>query len=154
MIRLGVHELSHDPDLGIRFRSVGMIVADVFPVPSHIAVGIDFRAVVDVKLLCGDTGGMNEFDLFGLAVPETGRAFESVEVVFVKSLLGHSGPRSDRTGRYRYHLGKVPATDSGLDLIHIPSHQLDARILEGLASAVAHCDPTDDVNEIALLGRN
>jgi len=39
-----------------------------------------------------------------------------------------------------------------LKLAHFSSHQLDARIFKSLSALVIHRYPTDDVNEIALLG--
>src|ERR1039458_4269250 len=99
MIGLRVDELPHHPNLGIGFGAVGVVVADILPVPAVVAIGIDLGAVVDVDLLCGYAGGMDELHLLGFAITQSGAAFERVEVVFIKGLLGNRW--TDGGGRIR-----------------------------------------------------
>ena len=52
------------------------------------------------------------------------------------------------------HLSDTLPSMPRLNLVHVPSHQLDARVLEGLAGLVVHGDPADDVDQVAFLGRD
>ena len=75
-------------------------------------------------------------------------------MVLVESLLGNG--RNESPTNYN-HLASHPdpSTDpSRLNLVHVPGHELYARVLECLAGLVVHGDPTHDVDQVALLGRN
>src|SRR5215831_4436378 len=103
-----------------------MIVADVFPVPSAVAVRIDFCAFVNIDLLRGYTGGMNELHLLGFPVAQSGGALESVQMIFIKRLFGNRGS-ADRIGCHR-SLHGVGASLVLLNLADVTGHQLDASV--------------------------
>ena len=68
-------------------------------------------------------------------------------------MTARADPRSG--GSHRDHPSEIPASDSSrLNLVHIAGHQLDARVLEGLAGAVVHRDPAHDVHHVSLLRRD
>jgi hypothetical protein len=76
VVFLGVLEFAHHPDFGIRLDTVVLIVPDVFPVPAAIAIGVDYRAFVDIY-----RGGLrvirsHEFDLLGFAIEQCGLVIE------------------------------------------------------------------------------
>src|ERR1019366_3800070 len=113
------------------------------------------EAVVDIDLFRTNPRGANEFHLLGLAVAQGSGAFERIEVVLVEGFFGDR--RSHDPGRpvyYFNHLSEGSAIHSRLNLVHVASHELDARVLEGLAGLVVHGDPAHDVVQVAFLGRN
>src|ERR1035437_3058735 len=129
-----------------------MIVADVVPVPSVVAVGVDLDAVVDVDLFRAHPRRVDEFLLFGFAVAQRSGAFERVEVVLVEGFFGDGRARHPGGPVYNLHLHNPPVAHARLNFIHVPGHELDARVLEGLAGLVVHGDPAHDVDQVALLG--
>ena len=72
MVRIRIAELAHHPNLRIRFRAVGVIVANVVPVPAVVAVAVDLHAVINVDLLGDHPRRCNEFHLLGFAVAQRG----------------------------------------------------------------------------------
>ena len=151
MIGLRVNELAHHPDFRIRFGAVVVIVADVVPAPAVVAVEVDLGAVVNVKLFGGHSGSVDELHLFCLAVAQCSGAFERVEVVFVKRLLGHGRIEARASYASCLHV-HGPAIHSRLNFVHIAGHELDAGVFEGFAGFVVHSDPAYDVDQFAFFG--
>ena len=88
MVRIRIAELAHHPNLRIGFRAVGVIVANVVPVPAVVAVAINLHAVINVDLLGDYARRCNEFHLLGFAVAQRSSAFERVEVVLIEGFFG------------------------------------------------------------------
>src|ERR1700676_513191 len=119
-----------------------MIIANSFPIPSVIS-GIDLRSIVNINLFGKNPRSADEFYLFDLAVKQSCSASQSIEVVFIKSSLGHRRRHGCGLSLHGKYSATHAAASPLLDLVNIPRHQLDARVLVTLTALVVNSDPSD-----------
>ena len=104
----------------------------------------------DIDTLRLDARGAHELDLLGLLVPQGRRITQGVEVEFVEGLL-----RDDFDGIHgsggKSHTACLVLIIR-LNAIHVAGHELDLGLIEGHAAVVVHRHPSNDVQDVTLLG--